>query len=227
MVWSERWQKQIYASMEPRFFKRGNNFTRAATTYAGEKLQWNHVFSNVEIHIHAPNIASGIHASMEPRFFKRGNLRLPTDSRNFSPASMEPRFFKRGNALVFGGYFLYKKVLQWNHVFSNVEMLVECSNVLLAEPASMEPRFFKRGNHKLNRRVATTFCASMEPRFFKRGNDIDVYTLADLIELQWNHVFSNVEISPKKTNDEKVLRASMEPRFFKRGNDKETNKWQI
>ena len=37
----------------------------------------------------------------------------------------------------------------------------------------------------------------MEPRFFKRGNRAAELKKAEMIwTLQWNHVFSNVEISP-------------------------------
>ena len=63
------------ASMEPRFFKRGNRIN----------LWKNTTFTK---------------ASMEPRFFKRGNSSLrPVYPRRPETASMEPRFFKRGNNL--------------------------------------------------------------------------------------------------------------------------------
>jgi len=35
---------------------------------------------------------------------------------------MEPRFFKRGNRPVHGTVFFAGLMLQWSHVFSNVEM---------------------------------------------------------------------------------------------------------
>ncbi len=60
------------ASMEPRFFKRGNSGEDARFAF----------FSP---------------ASMEPRFFKRGNSMLSPHSIPSRMASMEPRFFKRGN----------------------------------------------------------------------------------------------------------------------------------
>ena len=62
-------------------------------------------------------------------------------------------------------------VLQWNHVFSNVEMPEITEKDADALLASMEPRFFKRGNTIRGKRVGKSRKASMEPRFFKRGND--------------------------------------------------------
>jgi len=38
-----------------------------------ERLQWSHVFSNVEITEFSDNDSCNQAASMEPRFFKRGN----------------------------------------------------------------------------------------------------------------------------------------------------------
>ena len=59
----------------------------------------------------------------------------------------------------------------------------------------MEPRFFKRGNSVKSVNSAIIRKASMEPRFFKRGNDAGDVTVDDSNLLQWNHVFSNVEIT--------------------------------
>ena len=59
----------------------------------------------------------------------------------------------------------------------------------------------------------------MEPRFFKRGNLGHLFVTAKVEDLlQWNHVFSNVEISFSSGRSKKFYLASMEPRFFKRGN---------
>ena len=60
----------------------------------------------------------------------------------------------------------------------------------------MEPRFFKRGNHIAGASVEIIDAASMEPRFFKRGNGlVPIRAVTGLNSLQWNHVFSNVEIA--------------------------------
>ena len=136
---------------------------------------------------------------------------------------MEPRFFKRGNNVIFFSKSPSLLSLQWNHVFSNVEIRAGVCSQRAAQPASMEPRFFKRGNHRPARchfkqcklgfngttffqtwKSATTIAelekmaaASMEPRFFKRGNtraDAPFRGLRLSAMLQWNHVFSNVEI---------------------------------
>jgi len=61
-------------------------------------------------------------------------------------------------------------LLQWSHVFSNVEIVRVIFNVLAQSIASMEPRFFKRGNTDESWVFRGGIYASMEPRFFKRGN---------------------------------------------------------
>jgi len=43
------------------------------------------------------------------------------------------------------------------------------------------------------------------------------------IKLQWNHVFSNVEMSGHLRHFAHLFVASMEPRFFKRGNESENS----
>jgi len=65
--------RSVVASMEPRFFKRGNrlHFAKFSNRLDG--------------------------ASMEPRFFKRGNRLEIAHAALPRQASMEPRFFKRGN----------------------------------------------------------------------------------------------------------------------------------
>jgi len=107
---------------------------------------------------------------MEPRFFKRGNQGFPRYVRAVIAASMEPRFFKRGNRrrrsgatgvyCSFNGATFFQTwkfgsresnldpryLLQWSHVFSNVEMANAGELKGKRSIASMEPRFFKRGN---------------------------------------------------------------------------------
>ncbi len=62
------------ASMEPRFFKRGNPPDAIADEIPSAELQWSHAFSNVEIILKFQNLKGHFLASMEPRFFKRGNV---------------------------------------------------------------------------------------------------------------------------------------------------------
>jgi len=83
---------------------------------------------------------------------------------------MEPRFFKRGNTAEVTDLSREEGMLQWSHVFSNVEMLTLKDVVKPAIRASMEPRFFKRGNNVCCNHMSKIGRASMEPRFFKRGN---------------------------------------------------------
>ena len=58
----------------------------------------------------------------------------------------------------------------------------------------------------------------MEPRFLKRGNFNEREAYHRAFPLQWNHAFSNVEISTTLSTLLAVTNASMEPRFLKRGN---------
>ena len=132
---------------------------------------------------------------MEPRFFKRGNTNVTPVSLLTRPASMEPRFFKRGNE-------------DAEEFYSDMYY------------ASMEPRFFKRGNQRRNYVQiwactcfnGTTFfqtwkCGHVRTRigralprfngttFFQTWKCAEVLSLLRAKEgLQWNHVFSNVEI---------------------------------
>ena len=159
------------------------------------RLQWNHVFSNVEILTPFPNQKGGEAASMEPRFFKRGNnseaLRAGVLIARFNGTT----FFQTwkfdvkkvevdvsGEALQWNHVFSNVEIkrarrkafravpLQWNHVFSNVEISVIVGIALQNRIASMEPRFFKRGNLGRDGIAGKRHRASMEPRFFKRGN---------------------------------------------------------
>ena len=132
---------------------------------------------------------------MEPRFLKRGNNALKRRACRRKEASMEPRFLKRGNFHMVNMEFIqlnrfngttlsqtwkspchlpptrFKRVLQWNHAFSNVEMSRQRHTLPQNTLASMEPRFLKRGNGMPQGDVTDAHQASMEPRFLKRGNN--------------------------------------------------------
>ena len=86
-------------------------------------------------------------------------------------------------------------LLQWGHVFSDVEMCNGDLRLLNPSTASMGPRLFRRGNLR-GFLLGTVFpkVASMGPRLFRRGNNL---TGADL---SWADL------------------ASMGPRLFRRGN---------
>ena len=83
---------------------------------------------------------------------------------------MGPRLFRRGNA------------------FDGV------GNVFLSV-ASMGPRLFRRGNGSVCSNNNYRFSASMGPRLFRRGNKDQCIRITIDIELQWGHVFSDVETS--------------------------------
>ncbi len=61
-------------------------------------------------------------------------------------------------------------ILQWGHVFSDVEIELLANATGYTPDASMGPRLFRRGNdNELTRMVLIRF-ASMGPRLFRRGN---------------------------------------------------------
>jgi len=120
-IMSRHCERRSLASMGPRLFRRGNadhivqvfcqplGFNGAtsfqtwkreilpASDSAEDKLQWGHVFSDVETALLPAAAISPIAASMGPRLFRRGNARS----------------FKK-DSCSFGE-------LQWGHVFSDVE----------------------------------------------------------------------------------------------------------
>jgi len=111
-------------------------------------------------------------------------------------------------------------MLQWGHVFSDVETRENRFFHVLQCEASMGPRLFRRGNIWQNSRNSLrNICASMGPRLFRRGNARhststqrglpDCFNGATSFQtwkqkvaakleeraekLQWGHVFSDVE----------------------------------
>src|SRR5690606_25460846 len=88
--------KDIYASMGPRLFRRGNPSIGGA-----EKRHEN--------------------ASMGPRLFRRGNCNCGFERPLADQASMGPRLFRRGN-VTGQNTIRISIVLQWGHDFSAVEM---------------------------------------------------------------------------------------------------------
>ena len=182
--------------MEPRFFKRGNHFRFRTHGEIDEELQWNHVFSNVEIGSRNAWWWSWNSASMEPRFFKRGNRRrFVRVTRTRFPASMEPRFFKRGNSAssvspcgdceCFNGTTFFQTwksevvpefVADVGISFNGTTFFQTWKSGPKRSPTARRccfngTTFFQTWKSSF---ALIKFCAcpvaSMEPRFFKRGN---------------------------------------------------------
>jgi len=110
-------------------------------------------------------------------------------------------------------------LLQWSHVFSNVEITAFVCQWKNAKNASMEPRFFKRGNIHLFGNRHCVWLASMEPRFFKRGNQGRPQKWTPLSpRFNGATFFQTWKCRLSKFRLETLPAASMEPRFFKRGN---------
>ncbi len=134
------------ASMEPRFFKRGNpelvsppavrsRRFNGTTLFQAWKfhtdpghgwmettLQWNHAFSSVEITRLRRNAYRRERASMEPRFFKRGNKSDIANNKIITMLQWNHAFSSVEMATpVFTATSVFT-ALQWNHAFSSVEM---------------------------------------------------------------------------------------------------------
>ena len=107
---------------------------------------------------------------------------------------MGPRLFRRGNpSLLFS--FSYSPVLQWGHVFSDVEMFMDPVPRLFQERLQWGHVF---SDVEISACIARMMSASM---------------------LQWGHVFSDVEIFLSSCALLGRSPASMGPRLFRRGND--------
>ena len=107
---------------------------------------------------------------------------------------MGPRLFRRGNLIrVFPLGSL--RELQWGHVFSDVEIMVEGVTLDLDRGASMGPRLFRRGNTG----SGSTGCWAGNG--FNGATSFQTWKyqmthseLSERRELQWGHVFSDVEM---------------------------------
>ena len=83
----------------------------------------------------------------------------------------------------------------------------------------MEPRFFKRGNAENDVRFTAFDLRFNGTTLFQTWKSLkNALQRFFLDKLQWNHAFSNVEITHKNDKCRNCYAASMEPRFFKRGN---------
>ena len=63
----------IPASMGPRLFRRGDGHYTRKKRLGKMRLQWGHVFSDVEMVTVARDVAALVDASMGPRLFRRGD----------------------------------------------------------------------------------------------------------------------------------------------------------
>ncbi len=108
---------------------------------------------------------------------------------------MGPRLFRRGN---------YVACVLFRHT---------------AMFASMGPRLFRRGNSIISGCVVLSTTASMGPRLFRRGNaGCRRNNRRTIKQLQWGHVFSDVETNNCVSCPTLNCPASMGPRLFRRGN---------
>ena len=109
-------------------------------------LQWGHVFSDMEIKPFKMVMDGEEDASMGPRLFRHGNNNKIIGVITSFSASMGPRLFRHGNALFDSGLKIISKRLQWGHVFSDMEIIIEHHGHARMHGASMGPRLFRHGN---------------------------------------------------------------------------------
>ena len=106
---------------------------------------------------------------------------------------MGPRLFRRGDAVAHVCGSRTTK-LQWDHVFSDVEIDEAQRGGSANRPASMGPRLFRRGDvgRWVNR------CADLRLQWGHVFSDVEIVSrsryLPNARALQWGHVFSDVEI---------------------------------
>ncbi len=158
------------------------------------KLQWGHVFSDVEIMSEVFKWAAN--ASLQ-----WGHVFSDVEMAGTRRKRRYARFCFNG-ATSFQTWKFYQTdsrcsytcTLQWGHVFSDVEIQTFRLLSEKCQLASMGPRLFRRGNGSAAARCNDVHPASMGPRLFRRGNR---FKLRGIV---WN------------------LNASMGPRLFRRGN---------
>jgi len=216
--------KVCHARVEPYCFNGATSFQtwklKKCTTNSDlvVRLQWGHVFSDVET-FHGEERVYGIRmASMGPRLFRRGNSTIPaadalpfpsfngaTSFQTWKHLTVELLIFvslRFNGATSFQTWKQWKTrsavlknvLLQWGHVFSDVE--TPLANVIGKSLVALQ------WGHVFSD-VETTAPAANQ-----------CLTLM----LQWGHVFSDVETAQVYNVHLWRQRASMGPRLFRRGN---------
>ena len=119
------------ASMGPRLFRRGNSSFRPVIA-AEEELQWGHVFSDVEINGKRKGTRAEAGRFNGATSFQTWKWEQHDAlSAHVLSASMGPRLFRRGNRFQVDCMEPTSKLLQWGHVFSDVEIFSAISQYSL------------------------------------------------------------------------------------------------
>ncbi len=132
---------------------------------------------------------------------------------------MGPRLFRRGNP-VGKGTMKTIKLLQWGHVFSDVEI----GNI--ADGADPQDRRFNGATSFQTWKFLPDKPCRDRNQQLQWGHvfsDVEMpraafAPLKPFFLLQWGHVFSDVEIRFKASDLRHPVHASMGPRLFRRGN---------
>ena len=112
-----------------------------------------------------------------------------------------------------------REMLQWGHVFSDVETASAVAAITASSSASMGPRLFRRGNSlsmNISKRRHFRFNGATSFQTWKL--DIEGIGRSGHRKLQWGHVFSDVETYSTLIIALASPLASMGPRLFRRGN---------
>ena len=208
------------ASMEPRFFKRGNNSIPKLLRVEFFCFNGTTFFQTWKSHLWKSISYSSAQRFNGTTFFqtwKCANWRKRDGSdKRFNGTT----FFQTWKSRTVRTGGRYSPPLQWNHVFSNVEIVEARFGDFRSRHASMEPRFFKRGNSLLHNSRLNKFICFNGTTFFQTWkcllgvrqnlnwvlcfNGTTFFQTWKFVKrktggkrqgkLQWNHVFSNVEI---------------------------------
>ena len=157
---------------------------------------------------------------MGPRLFRRGNRNIPDDFSHSFQASMGPRLFRRGNVEWF--WYGHKASSCFNGATSFQTWKYQATDSVETSTgrASMGPRLFRRGNgRKMTNHVHVSSCFNGATSFqtwkcgdpltqgvgtggFNGATSFQTWKCSSRphvgrigAELQWGHVFSDVEIS--------------------------------
>ena len=135
------------------------------------KLQWGHIFSDMERSRKLNPTFRFISASMGPHLFRYGKYIGDEYHGREGGASMGPHLFRYGKESQLTRGVSGQLTLQWGHIFSDMER-----NYMFGKKSDKS--------------------ASMGPHLFRYGKSICFPGTTKAARLQWGHIFSDMERSP-------------------------------
>jgi len=206
-----------FASMGPRLFRRGDDVRRAEARSA-KMLQWGHVFSDVETLsslVFCLRLLCFNGATSFQTWRPSAPARAPraTDC-SFNGATSFQTWRRNGTGGDGAVWFVLQwghvfsdvetgtrpefsvglfQMLQWGHVFSDVETKIVSPQALASIKLQWGHVFSDVETLHAGVRGPVRTGASMGPRLFRRGDKLMRCCPRTPNELQWGHVFSDVE----------------------------------